>query len=80
MTINDAILFADMAAKKKTKRRGRRPGSGRKGFIVGARRLSVDYPGAHMDALEEIAEERGASVASVVREAVRAYLERQGRI
>jgi hypothetical protein len=81
MTINDAIIDADMAAKKtKAKRRGRRPGAGRKGFIVGARRLSVDYPGAHMAALEEIAEERGTSVASVVREAVRAYLEREGRI
>jgi len=33
-----------------------------------------------MEALEEIAEERGTSVASVVREAVRAFLERQGRI
>jgi hypothetical protein len=33
-----------------------------------------------MDALGEIAEERGASVASVVREAVRVFLERQGRI
>lgn len=80
MTINDAMINTDMAAKRKSKRRGRRSGAGRKGFVVDARRLSVDYPGSHMDALEEIAEERGVSVASVVREAVRAYLEREGRV
>jgi hypothetical protein len=68
------------ARKKKAKRGGRRPGAGRKGFIRDARRLSVEYPGVHMEALEEIAEERGTSVASVVREAVRAFLEREGRI
>jgi hypothetical protein len=74
-------MGADMATrKKKVKRGGRRSGAGRKGFIQDAHRLSVDYPGSHMDALEEIAEERGASVASVVREAVRVFLERQGRI
>jgi len=32
-----------------------------------------------MDALEKIAEERGVSVASVVREAVAAYLARRDR-
>ena len=68
------------AKKKKAKRGGRRAGAGRKGFIKDARRLSVDYPGVQMDALEEIAEERGVSVASVVREAVKAFLEREGRI
>ena len=81
MSIHYATVDVDMATrKKKGKRGGRRPGAGRKGFVVDARRLSVDYPGVHMDALEEIAEERGVSVASVIRGAVRAYLEREGRI
>ena len=69
-----------MTARKRGRSHGgARSGAGRKGFIKDAYRLSVNFPGADFDGLERIAEERGVSIAAVVREAVREYLERKGR-
>ncbi len=69
-----------MTARKRSKVHGGvRSGAGRKGFIKDAYRLSVNFPGTDFDALEQLAEERGASIAAVVREAVRAYLEKNRR-
>jgi predicted DNA-binding ribbon-helix-helix protein len=42
-------------------------------------RLSVDYERRDIEALEEIARERGVSIASLVRKAVSAYLKRRGK-
>ena len=75
-------MFEQMVAKKtqrKGRRGGRREAAGRRGFIPDARRLSVDYPGEDLAALEQIAEERGVSVATIVREAVSEYLTALGR-
>ena len=81
MTIQNGILepMASRRSQGKGRRGGARKGGGRKGFIPEARRLSVDYPGKDLAALEEIAQERGVSTATVVREAVREYLRARGR-
>lgn len=78
MTIHTTL---EPVAARKTKSRhgGARKGAGRKGFIRDARRLSVEYPGEDFEALEEIADERGVSIATVIREAVREYLAGRGR-
>ena len=58
---------------------GYRPGAGRKGFLRDKHRLTVDFDGEDFERLTEIAEEREASAAQVVRIAVRAYLKRLRR-
>ncbi len=63
--------------KKKTGRGGARPGAGRKPELREPHRYSMDFEGPQMDALEQIASEREVSIASVVREAVDAYLARR---
>lgn len=73
--MNIQYIIESVAARKaKGRKGGAREGAGRKGFIRDARRLSVDYPGEDFAHLEEIAEERGVSIATVIREAVREYL------
>jgi hypothetical protein len=56
---------------------GYREGAGRKPEIADARRYSLDFEGPQMEALEEIAVERGVSVATIVREACAKYLTRR---
>ncbi|HXK21796.1 MAG TPA: ribbon-helix-helix protein, CopG family [Myxococcota bacterium] len=69
-----------MAGRRKaTGRGGWRPGAGRRPELKRPARFTLDLEGPQMDALEKIAEERGVSVASVVREAVAAYLARRDR-
>ncbi len=69
-----------MAARKRAMGRGGpRPGSGRRRIVKDPVRLSVDYERTDCETLEEIADERGVSVANVIRTAVRAYLKRLGR-
>ncbi len=68
-----------MAAKRKTGHGGHRTGAGRKGFIKNAKVLSVKYDGDDLAELESIAEERGISVASLLRELVREYLKKRSR-
>ncbi len=63
--------------KKKTGWGGARPGAGRKPELREPYRYSMDFEGPQMDALEQIASEREVSIASVVREAVDAYLARR---
>jgi hypothetical protein len=58
---------------------GRRKGAGRKGFLGEAAKLSTSFPRAEFDALEAIARERHTSIGSLVREAVRQFLEREGK-
>ncbi len=69
-----------MASRKtKGKLGGRRPGAGRKPVLKDAMGFSLDLEGDQLQALEAIAAERGVSVASVIREAITAYLRRRGR-
>jgi len=64
-----------MAAKRTgAGRGGRRKGAGRRRIVKDPVRLSVDYERPDFEALVAIADERGTSIASIIREAVRAYL------
>ena len=67
------------ASKKSDGRGGARPGAGRKPFLREAVSFTSDIERLDMDELEAIAEKKGVSVASLVREAVKAYLKRRGR-
>ncbi len=58
---------------------GWRPGAGRKPTIKDPVSFTGDLERADVDYLEKIAEKRGASVASLVRNAVAAYVQRQKR-
>jgi predicted DNA-binding ribbon-helix-helix protein len=58
---------------------GRRPGAGRKPTLDNPVSFTGDIERADMNALEEIAEMRGTSVASLIRVAVTAYVKRQMR-
>ncbi len=70
---------AVVARRKKGAWGGYREGAGRKPELEDARRYSLDFEGSQMEALEEIAVERGVSVATVVREACAKYLTRRRR-
>lgn len=65
-------------AGKKTKAEGHRS-PGRPRVVEDPVRLSVDYERQDIEALEEIARERGVSVATLVRKAVSVYLKRRGK-
>ncbi len=69
-----------MAAKRKqTGRGGYREGAGRKPVLKDARTITVTLEAADYEAVEELAERRGDSFASVIRAALTAYLKRQRR-
>jgi len=77
---NHSILVYDeevTARKTKGTLGGWRPGAGRKPTLKDAVSFTGDIEQADAEALEAIAEERGVSVASLVREAVKAYLKRR---
>ena len=65
------------ARKTKGTRGGWRPGAGRKPTLKDAVSFTGDIEKADMDALEAMAEKRSVSVASLVREAVKAFLKRR---
>ncbi len=56
---------------------GKRPGAGRKPTLKDPVRFTGDVERPDVDALEAIATERGVSVASLVRSAVHAHVNRQ---
>ena len=67
-----------MAAKrKKSGRGGFREGAGRKRILKDATTLSVTLEASDYKAVERLAEKRGVSFASVVREAVKTYMAKQ---
>lgn len=59
-------------------RGGARKGAGRKRIVEDPRRLTLDFDGVDFARLEKLAEQRGESVASLIRLAVRQYLRRRG--
>ena len=75
-----SLIISDVAARKtKGTLGGWRPGAGRKPELRDPVRFTLDFEGRDFAFLKAIAEERGVSVASVVREAVAALLKRRGR-
>ena len=73
---NDIVV----ARKKKPGRGGRREGAGRKRIVTDPVAFTLDIERPEMDALRAIADERDASVASLVRKAITTFLRRHGRI
>ena len=78
MQNQDGTIYNEPVAARKTKGTwgGWRPGAGRKPTLREPVSFTGDIERLDMDCLEAIAEERGVSVASVVRDAVRAYVNR----
>ena len=58
---------------------GARPGAGRKRIVANPERIAVDLEKPDLDSLRALAEERGTSVAALIRRAVNAYLGRARR-
>ena len=65
------------APKSKGKRGGKRPGAGRPPTLKDPVRFILSIERTEIEALEEIAQERDQSIASLVRSAVTAYLRRR---
>jgi hypothetical protein len=72
------LIISDVTVRKtKGTLGGWRPGAGRKPTLREPVSFTGDVERADMEALEAIAEEKGVSVASLVREAVKAFLRRR---
>ena len=65
--------------RKKDGRGGAREGAGRKPFLAEAKTFSVTLERADYEAVQRLADRRGGSLSSVVRDAVRAYVKRGQR-
>jgi hypothetical protein len=65
------------APKSKGKRGGKRPGAGRPPTLKDPVRFILSIERTEIDALEAIAKERDQSIASLVRSAVTAFLQRR---
>ena len=74
----DPILTMVAEHGSKGRRGGARPGAGRKPVLKKAVLRSVSFEKAQMDALAKIARRRGWTYAEAVRQAVGAYLKREG--
>lgn len=74
-----SIHYASAVVRRKTKGTlgGWRPGAGRKPTLKDPVSLTIDLEKPERDALQAIAAKRGVSVASLVRQAVDAFLKRQ---
>ena len=80
MQNQEESVYPEPVTARKTKGTwgGWRPGAGRKPVLREPVSFTGDIERRDMEALEVIGRERGASVASLVREAVAAYLKRRG--
>lgn len=79
LEIQDFLGYTeDVAARSKTWG-GRREGAGRKPRLSDGVSFTGELERADVEVLQEIAKERGVSVATLVRAAVRAYAKRHGR-
>jgi hypothetical protein len=78
---SNEVGYASAVAARKAKSGwgGRRPGAGRKPILKDPVAVTTDVERPDFEVLEAIAEERGGSVASLVRAAVVAYVKRQRR-
>ena len=81
MTNQEGMPYDSEVAARRTKGTwgGWRPGAGRKPRLKDAVGFSLELEKADLDSLEQLARKRGASVASLVREALAAYLKRRRR-
>ena len=81
ITANQTELQSDDMAgrRKQSGRGGYREGSGRKRVLKGAKTITVTLEEADYGAVQELAEAREVSFATVIRAALRAYLKRQRR-
>ncbi len=75
-----SIVVRVTARPKKKGRGGARPGAGRKPVLEDPVSVTLDLERPHAKALRSLADEEGASLASLVRAAVAAYLKRRRRI
>lgn len=66
-----------MGARRKSRRGGARPGAGRPPLAEETADLTVRFERAAYQELVDLAAKRGKSAATVVREAVRAYVARR---
>jgi len=66
-----------VAERRKTGWGGKRPRAGRKPELERAVRFTLELEESDLEQLQRIADERSASVASVIREAVRRFLARR---
>ena len=76
---NETGYAPDVAARKAKSWGGRRSGAGRKRVVKDPVGVTTDIERPDFEVLEAMAEERGVSIASLVRKAVAAYVKRQRR-
>ena len=76
---SECCIFPLVSRAKKSGRGGARPGAGRKRIVQDPERIAVDLEKPQLDALRELADERGTSVADLIRRSVSQYLNRAGR-
>lgn len=69
-----------MAARPKSRRGGYRPNAGRPREVQDPARLTIDFERGDLDAVADVASERGESLAQAIRRIVRSYLKRSGRL
>ena len=81
MPNHTSLIYDEGVTARKTKGTlgGWRPGAGRKPVLKDAVSFTGDIERRDVEALEAIGRERGVSVASLVRDAVAAYLKRRRR-
>jgi hypothetical protein len=81
LDIQEKIMYGDSVAarKKKGSWGGKREGAGRWPRVPDGVSFTGQIPKADMEALKAIAEERDVPVASIVREAISAFLKRRRR-
>lgn len=82
MSVDESICLGVASApmaRRKTKGTlgGWRPGAGRKAELQDRKMLTISLEGDDYAALQALAEERGVSLSSLIREAVAAYLRRR---
>ncbi len=81
MVSNSPIIMVDsvpMATRRRKSRLGgARPGAGRNTFLKDTKALTVNQEGADYEAVDRLAEKRGVSLGTIVREAVQAFVARR---
>lgn len=79
MTYQDTSCIIGIVAAKKRTWGGHRKGAGRPRLIEDRADRTIRFERSDLEALEEIATDRGVTAADLVRDAVRAYIARQRR-